>query len=243
MKPDAAVAAGAEGNPKSAPAPAVSTPPPPAPTLHAEIDLSKQRMTVKEHGKVKHTWPISSGRDGYHTPTGSFRPSWMAKMWYSKQYDDAPMPNSVFFNGGIAVHATQATGLLGRPASHGCVRLSPANAATFYALVAQHGKSMTRIKVFGTTPVTAVAARRPSQDAVSGRAAGRMPQRYGRYDADRGYRPYYAPPRYSAYGGGYGSFGGGSPRYVYPGDPLPYGYRPARPLYRPYGAPRVYYVD
>ncbi|MEQ1710029.1 MAG: L,D-transpeptidase, partial [Hyphomicrobium sp.] len=101
--------------------PAPPAAPPPIPTLLVGIDLGSQRLTVTEHGRVKYTWPISSGREGYRTPTGSFRPSWMAQMWYSKQYDDAPMPHAVFFNGGIAVHATQSTGMLGRPASHGCI--------------------------------------------------------------------------------------------------------------------------
>ena len=215
--------------------PAAAPPPPPPPSLLVDIDLTRQRMTVTEHGNVKHAWAISSGREGYRTPTGTFRPTWMAKMWYSKQYDDAPMPHSVFFNGGIAVHATQSTGMLGRPASHGCIRLAPPNAAAFYALVSSHGKAMTRIKVHGTAKdATPVAARR------QGTRAG---ERYGARALPR-YAPssrYFAPPRYSynSYGGGYGA--PGPQRYVYPGDPVPYGYRTQRPLYRPYGGSRYYY--
>ncbi len=117
----------------SAAAPAVAAeaparpaaPKPVATTLQADINLTTQQLTVTAGGKVLHVWPISSGRQGYETPRGSFRPQWAAKMHFSKKYDDAPMPHSVFFNGGIATHATQATGMLGRPASHGCVRLSP----------------------------------------------------------------------------------------------------------------------
>ena len=125
-------------------------PPPPKPTLLVDIDLSTQRMTVSENGAAKYTWAISSARSGYRTPTGSFKPTWMSKMWYSRQYDMAPMPHAVFFSGGVAIHATYATGMLGNPASHGCVRLAPKNAATFYSLVAKHSKDLTRIAVHGT---------------------------------------------------------------------------------------------
>jgi len=151
--------------PLAAPTPRKLTEPKPAPkksskparpstTLVATINLSSQRMTVKANGRTLHTWKISSGRKGYHTPTGRFRPSWMSKMHYSRQYDLAPMPYSVFFNRGIATHGTSATGRLGRPASHGCIRLTNANARRFYNLVRRHGKSRTRIVVQGTTPVS-----------------------------------------------------------------------------------------
>ena len=106
-------------------------------------------MTVSEDGVAKYTWAISSARAGYRTPTGTFKPTWMSKMWYTRQYDMAPMPHAVFFSGGVAIHATQATGMLGNPASHGCVRLAPRNAAAFYALVNKHGKDLTRIAVHG----------------------------------------------------------------------------------------------
>ena len=143
-------------------------PPPPPVTLVAKVDLSTQRLTVTEHGKPKYSWPISSGAQGFATPTGNFRPEWTAKMWYSRKYDMAPMPHAVFFKNGAAIHATQAVGSLGRPASHGCVRLAPANAATFYGLVQRHGLIHTRINVVGAprfnTPANdAVAARRDRQ--------------------------------------------------------------------------------
>lgn len=129
---------------------APAAPPKPETTLLIDIDLTRQRMTLTEHGKVTGSWPISSGREGYRSPTGTFRPLWMSKMWYSKKYDNAPMPNAVFFSGGVAMHATQATGMLGRPASHGCIRQSPANAATTYKLVTKHGNAHTKIVVHGT---------------------------------------------------------------------------------------------
>lgn len=123
-----------------------------APTLVAHIDLTRQRLKVSVNGTPLHSWPISSGRTGYETPRGTFRGSWMSRMWYSRTYDNAPMPHAVFFNSGIAVHATTSTRLLGQPASHGCVRVSPANAETFYALVQKHGLRRTQFTVVGSTP-------------------------------------------------------------------------------------------
>lgn len=122
----------------------------PDPTLKVSIDLGAQTLTLSEGGQVKYSWPISSGTASHPTPRGTFRPQWTAKMWYSRKYDNAPMPHSVFINGGIAIHATYATGMLGRPASHGCIRLSPGNAKTFYNLVHKHGLKMTRVSVHGT---------------------------------------------------------------------------------------------
>jgi len=119
-------------------------------TLAIDIDLGRQHMTLTEYGQVVGSWPISSGREGHRSPTGSYRPLWSARMWYSKKYDNAPMPHAVFFSGGVAMHATQATGMLGHPASHGCIRQSPANAAMTYRLVEKHGNSHTRITVHGT---------------------------------------------------------------------------------------------
>ena len=140
--------------------------PPLVPTLTAQIDLSSQQIVVSEDGEEKYTWAISSGTEDHPTPRGTFRPQWTAKMWYSKKYDNAPMPNAVFIHDGVAIHATFATGMLGRPASHGCIRLSPANAATFYKLVNKHSAKLTRVSVFGTpkwhTPQ--VASRDRNQD-------------------------------------------------------------------------------
>ncbi|MEM6495356.1 MAG: L,D-transpeptidase [Pseudomonadota bacterium] len=138
---------------KSALKTAVATikPKPPRTTLQATIDLSRQRMTVVANGKRLYHWPISSGRRGFETPRGSFRPGWMAKNWHSRKYNMAPMPYSVFFNQGIATHGTTAVRRLGRPASHGCIRLRTSNARTFYNLVRRHGMKSTRIVVTGRT--------------------------------------------------------------------------------------------
>lgn len=122
----------------------------PPPTLTVSIDLASQNMTVSENGSVKYSWAISSGTAQFPTPRGTFRPQWTAKMWYSRKYDMAPMPHSVFIHGGVAVHATQHLSALGRPASHGCIRLAPGNARTFYNLVHRHGLKMTRVAIHGT---------------------------------------------------------------------------------------------
>ena len=160
-----------------------TAPPKPAVTLAIDIDLSRQHLTVKEYGKVVGSWPISSGKDGHRTPTGVFRPSWMAKMWYSRKYDDAPMPHSVFFNDGIALHATQVTHLLGRPASHGCIRQAPANAARTYALVQKHGLSSTRVTVHGVARDTVPAYARSQGDTP--RIARAVPTRSTYASSDR----------------------------------------------------------
>jgi L,D-transpeptidase catalytic domain len=148
------------------PAPVIAAAPakpqPPAITLTANINLTSQRMTVLVHGKPVHTWAISSGARGYETPAGNFKPQWQSKLWHSRTYDNAPMPHAVFFNDGIAVHATTSIGRLGSPASHGCIRLSPANAAQFYALVGKHGNVHTKISVTGRPYFNdEVASRRP----------------------------------------------------------------------------------
>lgn len=118
-----------------------------ADNLVARINISTQTMTVSRYGEVLYRWNVSTARKGYVTPSGSWRPKRMHRMWYSQKYDNSPMPWSVFYNGGFAVHGTNAVRQLGRPASHGCVRLSTANAATFYALVKEVGMGGTRIVV------------------------------------------------------------------------------------------------
>jgi hypothetical protein len=118
---------------------------------HADIRVliskSSQQMAVSVDGAPPMYWTISTGRDGYTTPSGSFRAIRLEEVYYSKKYDDAPMPNAVFFYGGYAIHGTFEERRLGRPVSHGCVRLSRANAATLFHLVRSHGMSSTRIVI------------------------------------------------------------------------------------------------
>lgn len=128
---------------------------PPAPTLFAHINLTTQRLTVSDKSGVLHTWKISSARGGYVTPVGVYKAQWTSRMHYSKQYYNSPMPYSVFFHRGYAIHGTSAVGRLGRPASHGCVRLRTSNAKKFYNLVHKHGKGLTKIAVRGTRPASA----------------------------------------------------------------------------------------
>jgi lipoprotein-anchoring transpeptidase ErfK/SrfK len=106
------------------------------------VDLSSQRMTVHANGET-YVWPVSTARSGYVTPRGTYHPTSLQLMHYSRKYDNSPMPHSIFFRGGYAIHGTYETGHLGRPASHGCVRLSTTNAATLYALVKAEGATIT----------------------------------------------------------------------------------------------------
>lgn len=115
--------------------------------LVAQIDLSSQTMTVSQNGAVKYRWKVSTGRKGYRTPTGSYSPKWLSKNHRSRKYNNAPMPYSVFFRGGYAVHGTYDLKRLGRVASHGCIRLHPDNAAKFFSLVQRNGNSNTRIVI------------------------------------------------------------------------------------------------
>lgn len=120
---------------------------PAAASLKVNVDIGSQRMQVYVDGKLKHDWAISSGRQGYETPTGNYRPTRMERDWYSRQYDDAPMPHAIFFSGGYAIHGSHETRRLGRPASHGCIRLAPANAARLFALVEDRGRRATSITI------------------------------------------------------------------------------------------------
>jgi lipoprotein-anchoring transpeptidase ErfK/SrfK len=117
------------------------------PAVTAVIDVSEQSMYVQVNGWYYGTWRVSTAGKGYHTPRGSFGVQRTARVYYSKKYDNAPMPNAVFFHYGFAVHATNYVKRLGRPASHGCIRLSPRNAADFYGLVQYHGQRATRITI------------------------------------------------------------------------------------------------
>lgn len=119
--------------------------PRPPPAVRVHIDISSQSMSVNVNGWPYGYWRVSTARSGYHTPRGSFGVLRTAKVYYSRKYDNSPMPHSVFFYGGYAIHATAAIRSLGRPASHGCVRLHPNNAAALYALVQQYGPRRTRI--------------------------------------------------------------------------------------------------
>lgn len=116
-----------------------------AATLVAKVSIADQKMVVYKNGFEKYSWPVSTARRGYYTPTGNYTAKWASKNHRSKKYDNAPMPFAIFFNGGYAVHATFDLKRLGRPASHGCVRLHPDNAAMFFSMAMEEGLGNTKI--------------------------------------------------------------------------------------------------
>jgi len=117
------------------------------------INKTKQEMTVFLDGIKKYVWPVSTGRAGYSTPSGTYTATSMNEIWYSKQWDNSPMPHSIFFmKDGHAIHGSYEVKNLGKPASHGCVRISPENAATLYALVEENGLENTQVSLTGVTP-------------------------------------------------------------------------------------------
>ena len=114
------------------------------------VEKSTQRMTVTVDGAIRYRWPVSTDRKGYATPSGSFRAFRMEAEHYSKEWDEAPMPHSIFFTDkGHAIHGSYDVKRLGRPASHGCVRLSPAHAAILFSLVRKSGLSNTKVVLNG----------------------------------------------------------------------------------------------
>lgn len=146
------------------------------------VDKSLQEMTVFVDGIEKYQWPVSTGLRGYSTPSGNFTASSMNKIWYSKQWDNAPMPHAIFFTkDGHAIHGSYETKKLGRAASHGCVRLAPKNAETLFHLVEANGLENTKVVLAGVTP------------GGEAKVAAQPSQRYR--DADAGPWGYYPPPR------------------------------------------------
>lgn len=114
--------------------------------VRVHVDKSSQTMRVYVNGYLRHTWRVSTGRRGYYTPTGRYRPKRLARRHYSSKYNNSPMPYSIFFRGGYAIHGSYHTKSLGRPASHGCIRLHPRNAARLFSLV-RANRSGTRIVI------------------------------------------------------------------------------------------------
>ena len=112
------------------------------------VDKTAQHLTVRVDGMTRYSWPVSTARIGYRTPNGSYRPERLARTYFSRKYDWSPMPHSIFFYGGYAIHGSYEVSRLGSPASHGCIRLAPANAAALFALV-KANYSDTRIVITG----------------------------------------------------------------------------------------------
>ncbi|MGA7807631.1 L,D-transpeptidase family protein [Bradyrhizobium sp.] len=118
------------------------------------VDKNNQMMTVAVDGVPRYHWPVSTGNPSHETPNGTFRTFRMEADHFSKEFDDAPMPHSIFFTKvGHAIHGTESESRLGTPVSHGCVRLSRDNAATLYALVEQQGVLNTTVTLTGSSEV------------------------------------------------------------------------------------------
>ncbi len=155
-------------------------------SLLVSVDKSTQQMTVVVDGVPRYRWTVSTGRAGYGTPNGTYRPERLARTWFSKKYYNSPMPHSIFFHGGYAIHGSYEINRLGGPASHGCIRLHPSNAATLFALVQREGMAATTIRVAGAIPV----ARRRVRSVPETDEAPRSQQPSTPYQ-----QPYY-PPAY-----------------------------------------------
>ncbi len=147
------------------------------------VDKDNQQMTVAVDGVERYHWPVSTGIPSRETPGGSFRTFRMEEDHYSKEFDDAPMPHSIFFTKvGHAIHGTDSVGRLGTPASHGCVRLSRANASTLYALVQQEGVLNTTVTLTGSAQVAMARNPRPRTNTAVARGAP-QPQIDPQYDS------------------------------------------------------------
>jgi hypothetical protein len=204
------------------------------------IDKNVQMMTVAVDGVVRYHWPVSTGIPSRETPNGSFRTFRMEEDHYSKEFDDAPMPHSIFFTKiGHAIHGTDSEGKLGTPASHGCVRLSKANASTLYALVQEQGVLNTTVTLTGSSQIALARNPRRANAAIARRDPAQQDDQ--QYQDDRQYnavgepvqltpQPQLLPGRRVA------------PQvqvddgYIYPADGSPTGQRYPAPRRRAYDA-------
>jgi hypothetical protein len=174
---------------------------PAAPSILINIDKASQRMTVWLDGAQRYDWPVSTGKSGYSTPSGTFTPLSMNKVWYSKEWDNAPMPHAIFFmKDGHAIHGSYEVKHLGKAVSHGCVRISPQNATTLYALVEKSGLKNTQVVLAGDTPGgeakvanSASSRTRHSQSAAASQT--RHNHVASRLSRPRYYAEYFEPPQ------------------------------------------------
>ena len=153
------------------------------------VDKSTQTMSVSVNGAARYQFAVSTGRAGYSTPIGTYHPQRLERTWFSRLYYNSPMPHSIFFHGGYAIHGSYEINRLGGPASHGCIRLHPQNAATLFALVESEGRGRTTIVVSGSNPGV----------ALSPAPTGRPDSGFTRPVYEQPYTPYYRqpPPGYS----------------------------------------------
>ena len=158
---------------------------PVAATILINIDKTKQQMTVFLDGVESYNWPVSTGKAGYSTPSGTFTATSMNEIWYSKEWDNAPMPHAIFFmKDGHAIHGSYEVKNLGKPASHGCVRISPENAATLYALVEKTGLKNTQVVLAGGTGGGEAKVVTKTRGKSAHRQASRSSRQHRNYYAD-----------------------------------------------------------
>ena len=171
--------------------------------IQITVDKTAQTLTVARDGAVLHTWPVSTGRTGRFTPAGDFQAFRMEKDHYSKEFDDAPMPHSIFFTKrGHAIHGSFETKKLGRPASGGCVRLAPENARVLFDLVKAEGVLKTKVTISGDERIAIARADRQLTQGSARRAergTGLPPTYSPPVDEEPRARQRYAAPR-EAYG-------------------------------------------
>jgi hypothetical protein len=195
------------------------------------VDKNAQQMTVAVDGQQKYVWPVSTGRAGYDTPNGSFKINRMDADHFSQEWDNAPMPHTMFFDlHGHAIHGFFDEKHLGMAVSHGCVRLSRANATVLFDLVKAEGMANTSVTVSGQTPGGSngpvASAHQPANETAY------SPQGYGQ----QGYGPQQ----------GYGQQGNAQPGYAQqqngpPQQPPPPGYGQQQQYYAQQGYGQRYY--
>jgi hypothetical protein len=212
------------------------------------IDKNAQHMTVAVDGATRFVWPVSTGRAGYDTPNGTFKVNRMDADHLSQEWDNAPMPHTMFFDmRGHAIHGFFDVKHLGMPVSHGCVRLSPANAATLFALVKEQGLKETIVVVSGQTPARGgeeIARRRPPAEQVAGQPMQVAPPGYDGYQPEppqpydgQGYARQPQPPQYGQPPQPYY----GQQQYYRQAEPQPY-YAQQQGYFPPQPPPVQYYV-
>ena len=219
-EPDAA-----QADPNAAQADPNAAPDQPKTSVLINIDKSSQEMTVFVDGVEQYSWPVSTGKAGYSTPSGTYGATSMNEIWYSKEWDNAPMPHAIFFmKDGHAIHGSLDVKNLGKPASHGCVRLSPPNATTLFELVKASGMENVQVVLSGTTP---------GGEGPKVASPGKLPPGYGVPWFDGG--SYYAQPQPQRRRGLFGR------RWFQPDGPQGYYAPRGNYRYQPRGvAPRGY---
>jgi hypothetical protein len=168
------------------------------------VDKSTQQMTVSVDGSPRYHFAVSTGRPGLGTPSGTFHPQRMEPTWFSKEYYNSPMPHAIFFHGGFAIHGSYEISQLGGPASHGCIRLHPDNAATLYSLVQQQGMEATTIVVSGELMTQRRAP--PGSGEYPPAAPGYYGQPQSATYPPPYQQPYYPQPPRGYYNGGYNGY-------------------------------------